>query len=197
MMPLEWINNYEEFHSSHADVHTTAHPLVHKMPYGTVRSMFQKLGTKGSSFPPRRTIASITPIHKILEKFPVDHFTKEGHPFYVSHMNGHFLWDIDPSICDSNCECHLSQFREYLDYDSDCECYETLHKSRRNRKKKNKGSSYSQNNYQRNDRGDQGLKVKVSKPIPKVPTNEMTMYEVLKELGHDDLAQGSENRTGH
>ncbi|KAI9078149.1 hypothetical protein K1719_039917 [Acacia pycnantha] len=78
------------------------------------------------------------------------------------------------------------------DEDDDClendsECFDILNKPRRSHKKNN-SSPCSQNYHRRNDKGDQGPKLKVSRPIPEITTNEMNLYELLKELGNDDLA---------
>ncbi|QHO24510.1 Polyprotein [Arachis hypogaea] len=35
---------------------------------------------------------------------PPVHFYENGRHIYVSHINGHFIWDVDPSTCDSDCD---------------------------------------------------------------------------------------------
>ncbi|QHO41331.1 polyprotein [Arachis hypogaea] len=36
---------------------------------------------------------------------PPVHFYENGKPVYVSHINGDFIWDVDPFMCDSDCDC--------------------------------------------------------------------------------------------
>ncbi|KAI9097607.1 hypothetical protein K1719_025378 [Acacia pycnantha] len=171
MMPLEWINNCKkELHSSPADVHKTALTLVWRIPDNTVKSVFS------------------------------DRELKVPHSLQAGQLQQSLLFikvRNDLRMCDTNCECHLPHSRDHLDCDSNLECHFTNfldddeivnHRTKRSRKKKKKSSSCSQDNHRRNDKGDQGLKLKVSRPIPKVLTHEMTLYELLKELGHDDLA---------
>jgi len=45
------------------------------------------------------------------EKIPVHSFRETGKAIFSDKLNGHFLWDVDPSACDSDCDC-------YEDHDS-------------------------------------------------------------------------------
>ncbi|MED6131257.1 hypothetical protein PIB30_008297 [Stylosanthes scabra] len=58
----------------------------------------------------------------------------DGTPVYVSHIQGHFIWDVDPSMCDSDCDC-----QDWNDW-SDPEDEDDYTRRRRKSKKKKKQS---------------------------------------------------------
>ncbi|QHN94046.1 polyprotein [Arachis hypogaea] len=60
---------------------------------------------------------------------PPVHFYENEKSVYVSHINGHFIWDVDPSMCDSDGDC------AYQWSDTDDEDYA---RQQRNKKKKKK-----------------------------------------------------------
>ncbi|MED6198988.1 hypothetical protein PIB30_071769 [Stylosanthes scabra] len=62
---------------------------------------------------------------------PPVHYYDNGKPVYVSHIQGHFIWDVDPSMCDSDCDCQ--------DW-SDSEDEDNYTRRRRKSKKKKKQS---------------------------------------------------------
>ncbi|KAH9649352.1 hypothetical protein KPL70_025947 [Citrus sinensis] len=77
LMPLEWISNYEQFHTNTAPIQTS-------------ESMFE-----------RRQDGTIAQ-----EDLPITGFNSDGYPVYPAKQNGHFLWDVPGSgMCDSNCPC--------------------------------------------------------------------------------------------
>ncbi|QHO02684.1 polyprotein [Arachis hypogaea] len=103
IIPLEWITDYEKaFPKEQVDAHTSAPPTITHNSDGTVQT------THDQNDPPV-------------------HFYENEKPVYVSHINGHFIWDVDPSMCDSDCDC-VNQWS-----DTDDEDYA---KRRRNKKKK-------------------------------------------------------------
>ncbi|KAF3442844.1 hypothetical protein FNV43_RR16762 [Rhamnella rubrinervis] len=55
---------------------------------------------------------------------PISQFNTNGSLTFMSHVDGHFIWDVDSSMCHPDCDCDW-------DDDSDDECY-----SSRRRKKK-------------------------------------------------------------
>ncbi|QHO22946.1 polyprotein [Arachis hypogaea] len=136
IIPLEWITDYEKaFPKEQVDVHTTAPPTITHNSDGTVTTVFQKPGmTKQSSLRRSsfRRINMISPVQVQTthdQNDPPVHFYENGKPVYVSHVNGHFIWDVDPSMCDSDCDC-ANQWS-----DTDDEDYA---RRRRNKKKKKK-----------------------------------------------------------
>ncbi|MED6136122.1 hypothetical protein PIB30_053155 [Stylosanthes scabra] len=140
IVPLEWITNYEKaFPQQIPDVHTIAPPRITRASDGTITTVFQRPGFEGqssfrqSSF---RRICTISPIsiqHTAHLDDPPVHYYDNGKPVYVSHIQGHFIWDVDPSMCDSDCDC-----QNWNDWsDSEDEDYE---RRRRKSKKKKKQS---------------------------------------------------------
>ncbi|MED6129852.1 hypothetical protein PIB30_112121, partial [Stylosanthes scabra] len=65
---------------------------------------------------------------------PPVHYYDNGKPVYVSHIQGHFIWDVDPSMCDSDCDC-----QDWNDW-SDSEDEDDYARRRRKSKKKKKQS---------------------------------------------------------
>ncbi|QHO48514.1 polyprotein [Arachis hypogaea] len=134
IIPLEWITDYEKaFPKEQIDVHTTTPPTITHNSDGTVTTVFQRPGItkqtslRGSSF---RRINMISPVQVQTthnQHDPPVHFYENGKPVYVSHINGHFIWDVDPSMCDSDCDC-VNQWS-----DTDEEEYE---RRRRNKKRR-------------------------------------------------------------
>ncbi|MED6218803.1 hypothetical protein PIB30_029990 [Stylosanthes scabra] len=106
IVPLEWITNYEKaFPQQIPNVHTTAPPRISRASDGTVTTVFQKPGSEGqssfrqSSF---QRICMISPIsiqHTAHPDDPPVHYYENGKPVYVSFIQGHFIWDVDPSMC--------------------------------------------------------------------------------------------------
>ncbi|MED6149693.1 hypothetical protein PIB30_064915 [Stylosanthes scabra] len=104
IVPLEWITNYEKaFPQQIPDVHTTTPPRISRVSDGTVTTVFQRPESEGQSSSFRqssfRRICMISPIsiqHTAHPDDPPVHYYENGKPVYVSHINGHFIWDVDP-----------------------------------------------------------------------------------------------------
>ncbi|QHO47076.1 polyprotein [Arachis hypogaea] len=136
IIPLEWINDYEKaFPKEQVDVHTTAPPTITHHSDGTVTTVFQRPGiTKQTSLrgPSFRRFNMISPVQVQTthdRHDPPVHFYENGKPIYVSHINGHFIWDVDPSMYDSDCDCA----DQWSDTDD-----EEYGRRQRNKKKKKK-----------------------------------------------------------
>ncbi|KAK2638571.1 hypothetical protein Ddye_026366 [Dipteronia dyeriana] len=39
------------------------------------------------------------------KEIPIHRFEADGTPIYTYKINGHFIWDVDPEMCDADCEC--------------------------------------------------------------------------------------------
>ncbi|QHO30061.1 polyprotein [Arachis hypogaea] len=135
IIPLEWITDYEKaFPKEQIDVHTTTPPTITHNSDGTVTTVFQRPRiTKQTSLrrPSFRRINMISPVQVQTthnQHDPPVHFYENGKPVYVSHINGHFIWDVDPSMCDSDCDC-VNQWS-----DSDEEEYERRQRNRKRRR---------------------------------------------------------------
>ncbi|MED6124377.1 hypothetical protein PIB30_058404 [Stylosanthes scabra] len=105
IVPLEWITNYEKaFPQLIPDVHTTTPPMVTRSLDGIVKTVFQRPGAEGQSSSLKqlsfRRICTISPItiqHENHQDDPPVHYYENGKLVYVSHINGHFIWDVDPN----------------------------------------------------------------------------------------------------
>ncbi|KAK3230823.1 hypothetical protein Dsin_002704 [Dipteronia sinensis] len=42
------------------------------------------------------------------EDIPIHIFEADGSAIYTDKINGHFIWDVDPSMCDADCDCRRS-----------------------------------------------------------------------------------------
>ncbi|MED6201848.1 hypothetical protein PIB30_099227 [Stylosanthes scabra] len=144
IVPLEWITNYEKaFPQQIPDVHTTTPPRITRASDGTVTTVFQRPGSEGqssfrqSSF---RRICTISPISIQYTAHPDDppvHYYDNGKPVYVSHIQGHFICDVDPSMCDSDCDC-----QDWNDW-SDSEDEDYARRRRKSKKKKKQSCTVS------------------------------------------------------
>ncbi|KAK3205523.1 hypothetical protein Dsin_019569 [Dipteronia sinensis] len=45
------------------------------------------------------------------EDIPIHSFEADGSTIYTDKINGHFIWDVDPSMCDPDCSCQRSSQR--------------------------------------------------------------------------------------
>ena len=102
------------------------------MPNGTVKTSFAELdsdddiGSTSYVFPSLMiTLASTR--NNPEKDIPVHSFYPDGSIAYVDKINGHFIWDVDSSRCDPDCDCDL-------DDDDDC-CHHRSRCSRRSKKK--------------------------------------------------------------
>ncbi|KAL4294218.1 hypothetical protein AHAS_Ahas18G0206100 [Arachis hypogaea] len=137
IIPLEWITDYEKaFPKEQFDVHTTTPPTITHNSDGTVTTVFQRPGmTKQTSLrgPSFRRINMISHVQVQTthdQNDPPVYFYKNEKPVYVSHINGHFIWDVDPSMCDSDYDC-ADQWS-----DTDDEDYTRRQRNKKKKKKK-------------------------------------------------------------
>ncbi|KAH9698076.1 hypothetical protein KPL71_023869 [Citrus sinensis] len=107
LMPLEWISNYEQFHTNTAPMQTSE-SMFERRQDGTVRMTF-KPPPSAPQEPPRLSFtysSMITAVQTAQEDLPITGFNSEGYPVYPAKHNGHFLWDVPGSgMCDPNCPC--------------------------------------------------------------------------------------------
>ncbi|KAH9668448.1 hypothetical protein KPL70_021421 [Citrus sinensis] len=107
LMPLEWISNYEKFHTYTSPIQTTK-SMFERRSDGTVRMTFRPPPTALEE-PPRLSFAysaMVTAFQTAQEKLPITGFNSEGYLVYPAKLNGHFLWD-SPGLgnCDPDCPC--------------------------------------------------------------------------------------------
>ncbi|KAH9763270.1 hypothetical protein KPL70_001102 [Citrus sinensis] len=107
LMPLEWISNYEKFHTNTSPIQTIE-SMFERKSYGTVRMTFLPPPTAPEE-PPRLSFtysAMVTAVQTAQEKLSITGFNSEGYPVYPAKLNGHFLWDSPGSgNCDPDCPC--------------------------------------------------------------------------------------------
>lgn len=77
---------------------------------------------------------------------------------YVSHVDGHFLWDVAPEMCDSDCSCYLNE--------EDSETEEYTRKRQENIYGKKEKSQCSQRYNRRYYKDDDGKYDRTSKRRP-------------------------------
>ncbi|KAH9780638.1 hypothetical protein KPL71_008150 [Citrus sinensis] len=107
LMPLEWISNYEKFHTNTSPIQTTE-SMFERRSDGTVRMTFRPPPTAPKE-PLRLSFtysAMVIAVQTAQEKLPITGFNSEGYPVYPTKLNGHFLWDSPGSRnCDLDCPC--------------------------------------------------------------------------------------------
>ncbi|KAH9792609.1 hypothetical protein KPL71_004192 [Citrus sinensis] len=107
LMPLEWISNYEKFHTNTSPIQTIE-SMFERRSDGTVQMTFRPPPTAPKE-PPRLSFtysAMVTAVQTAQEKLPITGFNSKGYPVYPAKLNGHFLWDSPGSgNCDPDCPC--------------------------------------------------------------------------------------------
>ncbi|KAK2640766.1 hypothetical protein Ddye_022529 [Dipteronia dyeriana] len=101
VFPIEWITNYEKsFQNTTLVVLLTQSMSNKKMaPYETITKSLAS-----SSIPPKFQALMIRPVTSE-DDIPIHSFQADGSPVYTDKIKGHFIWDVDPNMCDADCEC--------------------------------------------------------------------------------------------
>ncbi|KAK0597099.1 hypothetical protein LWI29_021834 [Acer saccharum] len=107
IMPLEWITNYEKTFENVAPVVATDTRYVTQSD-GSIKTIYQPISGPTSS-----TVSNTPPIFQALmiqpvtteDDIPIHNFEADGTPIYTDKINSHFIWDVDPNMCDANCSC--------------------------------------------------------------------------------------------
>nr|KYP37719.1 polyprotein [Cajanus cajan] len=79
LIPREWISNYESYRNDPTEASTSN---------AVFSTMMISLGE-------RETIV------------PIYAFRSDGSSIYSDKINGHFMWDVAPEMCDSECDCWM------------------------------------------------------------------------------------------
>jgi hypothetical protein len=61
----------------------------------------------------------------------VSSFLAYGHIVSTDKIKGHFIWDVDPSMCNPSCTCD-----ELTDLDLECDIMQQMHRQARQKKSK-------------------------------------------------------------
>ncbi|KAI9102936.1 hypothetical protein K1719_023375 [Acacia pycnantha] len=200
IMPMEWISNYEKlFHGIQTNVHTTTPPSIQNLGDGVTKTVFSKPSVSGPR-PPGR-ILTLRPAYTPSRKSPpIAWVNQDAKPCYVSHINGHFLWDVPGSgMCDPNCECNIPEWWE--DSDDEQGLYPCKYASNKAQKNKSMASSpcISHKSKKFDDEDYYGSSQPVSllrstrrwqsPPPPAKSSKDMSIVELMLETGHQDLVQ--------
>ncbi|KAK0574989.1 hypothetical protein LWI29_032165 [Acer saccharum] len=107
IMPLEWLTNYEKVFQDEAPVVATDTTYV-SQPDGTIKTIYKPLtGSKApsnSDTPPIFQALMIQPV-TTEDDIPIHSFEADGSSIYTNKIRGHFIWDVDPNMCDADCIC--------------------------------------------------------------------------------------------
>ncbi|KAF3449587.1 hypothetical protein FNV43_RR10316 [Rhamnella rubrinervis] len=111
LIPLNWFTNYENLHKASRTL-VTMDPTFQTMLDGTIKTSIQELenGIRPSSiaFHTLMTTPASKRYNPNLDKdIPVSQFYPDGLVAHMGKINGHFIWDVDPSMCDPRCDYHL------------------------------------------------------------------------------------------
>ena len=116
-MPTEWVTNYEKMFTKHESIQATRMSFE-SLPDGRVKTKFQL----PSSDAPGRSFSQflLLPLNEQQRKqqkdVPVHCFGSAGNTVYTDKVNGHFIWDVAPEMCDPDCDCD-----QYTEEDIECE----------------------------------------------------------------------------
>ncbi|KAI5428556.1 hypothetical protein KIW84_033519 [Lathyrus oleraceus] len=102
---LEWITNYKRLHVDRRPTQSqeaTFRRSINK----TVKTIFKKPNEGSTSMSPIFQTMMIQPVLKE-DRCPVYAVTTEGKPIYTGKIDRHFIWDVDPSRCDPDCDCWM------------------------------------------------------------------------------------------
>ncbi|KAL5839649.1 hypothetical protein ACOSQ4_012257 [Xanthoceras sorbifolium] len=102
-MPLEWVTNYEKLYVDTSPVQSQDLQFQRQTD-GSVKTTFQLPQRSSDDTPPIFQSMMITPV-AFEEDIPVHAFHPDGSVVYTDKINGHFIWDIDPNMCDDHCSC--------------------------------------------------------------------------------------------
>ncbi|KAL5756920.1 hypothetical protein ACOSQ2_021666 [Xanthoceras sorbifolium] len=102
-MPLEWVTNYQKLYVDTSTVQSQDLQFQRQTD-GSVNTTFQLLQPSSDDTPPIFQSMMITPV-AFEEDIPVHAFHPDGSIVYIDKINGNFIWDIDPNMCDDHCSC--------------------------------------------------------------------------------------------
>ncbi|WVY94545.1 hypothetical protein V8G54_033633 [Vigna mungo] len=105
LIPLQWVTNYEKLHENKKPLQTSEATFRRSVD-GTVRTIFKQLGDEASTSSSQIFQSMmIRPVTKE-KKIPIWGVLPNGKPIFTDKINGQFIWDVDPSMCDPYCECN-------------------------------------------------------------------------------------------
>ncbi|WVY98415.1 hypothetical protein V8G54_030566 [Vigna mungo] len=97
LIPLQWVTNYEKLHENKKPLQTSEATFRRSVD-GTVRTIFKQLGDEASTSSSQIFQSMmIRPVTKE-KKIPIWGVLPNGKPIFTDKVNGHFIWDVDPSM---------------------------------------------------------------------------------------------------
>ncbi|RDX88691.1 hypothetical protein CR513_29685, partial [Mucuna pruriens] len=103
LVPLQWVTNYEKLHNDKIPIRSTE-ATYRRSVDGIVKTIFRKPDEVGPSSTSIFESMMIRPYVKE-GKIPIWGVHPNGETIYTDKVNGHFIWDVDPQMCDSDCDC--------------------------------------------------------------------------------------------
>jgi len=103
MIPVEWVTNYERLHINKKPIQSTEATFRRSVD-GRVVTMFKRPEDSLSSSSSIFQSMMIEPCTKE-GKIPIWGVEPDGNPIFTDRINGHFIWDADPEMCESDCDC--------------------------------------------------------------------------------------------
>jgi len=103
LVPMQWVTNYEKLHMNQKPMKLTE-ATFRRSTDGTVRTIFKAPEDTPSSSSSIFQSLMISPVTKE-RKIPLVGVFPDGKPLFTDKVNGHFIWDANPDLCDSDCDC--------------------------------------------------------------------------------------------
>ena len=100
---MQWVINYEKLHMNQKPMKLTE-ATFRRSTDGTVRTIFKAPEDTPSSSSSIFQSLMISPVTKE-RKIPLVGVFPDGKPLFTDKVNGHFIWDANPDLCDSDCDC--------------------------------------------------------------------------------------------
>ncbi|RDX80469.1 hypothetical protein CR513_38976, partial [Mucuna pruriens] len=123
LIPLQWVTNYEKLHENQKPIRSTEATFRRSVD-GTVRTIFKK-PDEGSGSSSSSIFHSMMIKPAVKEgKIPIWGVRPDGSPIFTDKVNGHFIWDVAPKMCDLDYDCYLGysdDSEDDFDEDSDDE----------------------------------------------------------------------------
>ncbi|KAI5423648.1 hypothetical protein KIW84_030028 [Lathyrus oleraceus] len=105
LIPLEWITNYKRLHVDKRPIQSQEATFRRSIDK-TVKTIFKKPDEGSTSMSPIFQTMMIQPVLKE-DWCSVHDVTTEGKPIYTDKIDGHYIWDVDPTRCDPDCDCWM------------------------------------------------------------------------------------------
>jgi len=102
LVPMQWVTNYEKLHMNQKPMKLTEATFRRSID-GTVRTIFKAPEDTPSSSSSIFQSLMISPVTKE-RKIPLAGVFPDGRPLFTDKVIRHFIWDVNPDLCDSACD---------------------------------------------------------------------------------------------